>query len=166
MDKKMERMLKRHELAKVDVCQWWDIVLPEDLLATAFDSNNQWQSFTTLSIEDQQKATHGIQYLNSMDGYNPVLIGDFADSACAEKPLQLTLPIEFAECFKYHELLARSKRMYEVTFESEQYFEIERIGIRVLNAESKHDIYSNAVYKHVCGGKILVQTICRADKCR
>ncbi len=156
MDKKMEKAMRRHYIAIENNMFWWDVVLDDDLKESAFDSQTQWESFTTLLNEDRKRAVHGVQFINGLDGHTPILVGTFAKSMYVDKPPQLTLPIEFAACFKYAELRSIAKRQYAVTSESDEYFEIDSLGILVFNAESATAIYTNAKYCHVCGGKILI----------
>jgi hypothetical protein len=156
MDKKMERMLKRHELAKEQNCEWYDILLDEDRASEAFDSQNQYNSIQFLSENDQQLVQHATQWINSFDGHNPILIATFADAFYAEQPIVLSLPIEYALCFKFAEFKAKADRKYDVTASSDDCFEVERLGLRVLNRESDRNIISTATYVRVFDGKILI----------
>jgi hypothetical protein len=155
---KMELGMERHNLAEANNANWWDINLDHDITEAAFDSQNQWQSMMTLPVEDRWKLIHGCRAVNAFDGHNPILISDFAEAICADQPTQLTLPVQFAVCFKYAEFLARLQRYYAVSNVSDESFNVDEIGVRIINSESNKAVYSTATYLHVCGGRILVQS--------
>ena len=105
-----DKVMKRMQIMEETDLEFYEIILDSDREPDVFDSKNLYDSIQKLSIADQKKIQLGMQWLGSFDGFNPVLIGDFAKAFYAIEPLELPTIAEYVLDSNFEKLIRNVKK--------------------------------------------------------
>lgn len=163
---KMLRQAKRMDIMQQTGQEWYEVMLDEDRLPSAFDSNGLYETIQMLDIDQQKRLQRGIFWCNAFDGYDPVLVGSFAKVHFTNAALLITVPtMEYVMPFKYDRFLEfalseenKAKGFTPIVSTDGTSFEIPSHGCRIYRTKANpaiEDIMSTAKLVKIYGGKVL-----------
>ena len=157
-----ERILLKDRLMQETGMEHYEIILDSDREPDAFDSKNLYNSIQKLSVADQKKIQLGMQWLGSFDGFNPVLIGDFAKAFYATEPIELHPIAEYVLDSNYSKLIRNAeKNKFKITLLNSG-IEIPDYGCRIYNRDSRPEfekIVTIAKYHKVFGYAVKISDV-------
>lgn len=161
-----DRVTKRMQIIEETGLEHYEILLDSDREQEAFDSKNLYDSIQKLSVADQKKIQLGMQWLGSFDGFNPVLIGDFAKAFYTTEPVELPTIAEYVLDSRFEKLI---RSVEKESFKSKNVavsfldsgIEVLDYGCRIFNRDANRkfeDSVLNAEYKKVFGFAVKVES--------